>query len=96
MEWSRLSTNLLTHDQKVAQLLVRKCNTFDKRDSLVTHMRDLYSLSLRILVVARSEEYSILFPNHLDKGSYRSVAEDGIYVCNHDFYETIELVWPDF
>ena len=59
-------------------------------------MQDLYPLSLRVLMVARFEEYSIPFPRYLDKGSYRRVAEDGIYILNHDFNEMVKLVWPDF
>ena len=50
-------------DQEAAWLLVRKCNPFDKRDSLVAHMRDLYPLSLCVSVVAHYEEYFIPFPS---------------------------------
>ena len=86
----------LTPDQKAARLLVKKGNPFDKRDSPVAHMFDLYPHSFCIPVVARSEEYSIPFPNYIDKGSYQRVAKEGMYIHNHDFNETAELVWPDF
>ena len=85
-----------TSDQAATWLLVRKCNPFDKRDSLVTHMHDLYPLSFHVLVVARFEEYSIPFPSYLGKGFYLCVVEDRIYIRNYDFNEMAELVWLEF
>ena len=70
LKWSRPSVNMLAPDQEAAHLLVRKCNPFDKQDSLVAHMCDLYLLSLRVPLVAHYEEYSIPFPSNLDKESY--------------------------
>ena len=32
----------------------------------------------------------------VDKKSYQRVAEDGMYIHNHDFNETVELVRLDF
>ena len=75
----------LAPDQEAARLLIRKCNPFDKRDSLVVHMRDLYPHIFRFPVVACFEEYSIPFPSYLDKESYQRVAEDEMYIRNHDF-----------
>ena len=92
LEWSRPPADTLAPDHEATRLLVIKCNPFGKRDSLVAHMRDLYPNSLRVLVVARSEEYSIPFPNYMDKGSYQCVAEDGMYIRNHDYNETAKLV----
>ena len=92
LEWNHLPAEVPTPDQEAARLLVRKCKPFYKRDSSVSHMRDLYPLSLNDLVVARYEENSIPFPSYLDKGSYRCVAEDGMYILNHNFNETTELV----
>ena len=58
-------------------------------------MRDIYPINHRILVVALSEEYSILFSGYLDKKSYLRVAEDGMHMRNHDFNETTKLVCSD-
>ena len=62
-------------------------------DYSITHKHELYPNHLRILVVARAEEFSIPFPNYMDKKSYQHVAEDGMFIRNHDFDETVELVW---
>ena len=49
-----------------------------------------------LLAVALSEEYTIPFLGYLDGKSYQRVAEDGMYIRNHDFNETAELVCLDF
>ena len=59
-------------------------------------MRDLYPTLLRVPVVAHTEECSIPFPGLMDKKSFQWVAEDGMYICNHDFNESVELVWLNF
>ena len=57
------------------------------------HIQDLYPTLLRVPVVASVEEYSIPFPDLIDKKSFQRVAKDGMYILNHDFNETAELVW---
>ena len=84
-----------TLDQEVVRLLIWKCNPFDRRDSSVVDMRDLYPHVFCVPMVARFEEYTIPFPNYLDKGFYQRVAEDGMYIRNHDFNETAKMVWFD-
>ena len=42
--------------------------------------------------MALIEEYSISFPNYLDKKSYLHVVEDEMHMRNHDFNETAMLV----
>ena len=96
LKWSRSSTDTSAPDQEVAQLHIRKCNPFDKRDSPIAHMCDLYPHSLCVIVVSCLEEYFISLPNYMDKGSYQHVTEDGMYIRNHDFDETTELVWLNF
>ena len=59
-------------------------------------MRDLYPTLLRVPVAARSKEYSIPFPNYLDKKSFQRLAEDGMLIRNHDFNKLVELVCFDF
>ena len=80
LNWSRPPADVSALDQEAARLLVKKCNPFNKRDYSIAHMRDLYPLSLHVSMVAHFEEYSIPFPNYLDKGSYWRVAEDGMYI----------------
>ena len=79
-----------------ARSIIDRWDPFNKRDTSVTDMRELYRTNRRIPVVALSEEYSIPFPSYMDKKSYQGVAEDGMYIPNHDFNETVELVWSDF
>ena len=75
-----------------ARSIVDLWNPFNKRDSSTAHMRDLYPNLLQIPVAARVEEYSIPFPSYMDKKSYQRVAEDWMFIRNHDFDETVELV----
>ena len=59
-------------------------------------MRDLYPNYFQVLVVARSEQYSISFPVYMNKEAFRSMAEDGMLIRNHDFQRSAELVWAYF
>ena len=72
--------------------IINSWNPFNKRDSSVTHMNELYPNLLQIPMVARAEDYSIPFPNYMDKKSYQRVAEEGMFIRNHDFNEMAKLV----
>ena len=69
---------------------------FNKRESSVTRMHDLYPSLLRVPVAARADEYSIPFLGYLDGKSFQRMSEDGMLICNHDFNESAELVCFDF
>ena len=69
---------------------------FNKRESSVACMRDLYSTLFQVLVVAHVKEYSISFPGYLDRKSFQRVDEDEMLIHNHDFNESVELVCFDF
>ena len=70
MEWGRPSVDTLALGPKEAWSIIDRWNPFDKRDFSAAHIRELYPDLLRIPVVARVEEYSIPFPNYMDKKSY--------------------------
>ena len=80
-----LIKKLLGHSLAIGGPLTR--GTFS-----VEQMLDLYPHSFHVPAVAHGEEYSISFPVNLDKRSYQHVAEDGMYMYNHDFDEIVELV----
>ena len=82
----------LAPDQEVARVLINYWRPFNQRDSPIVHMYYLCPHSYRLPTVARGEEYSIPIPANLYKGSYQRVAKDEMYICNHDFDETAELV----
>ena len=96
MKWDHLSTDTSILSPDVAQSIIDRRNPFNQRDTSITNMYELYPTNLRISVVALSEEYSIPFPGYMDKKSYQHVAEDGMYIRNHDFNETAKLVWLGF
>ena len=56
LEWSRPSAEAPAPDLEAAWLFIRKCNPFDKRDSSIMHMRNLYPHNIRVSVVAHFEE----------------------------------------
>ena len=98
---SRWSGVVLCRTRRLlVQMLPKKLLTvgtpFKKRDSSAAHMRDLYPNNLRMPMVARVEKYSTPFPSYIDKKSYQHVAKDGMYIHNHDFDETVELVCINF
>ena len=92
MEWGCHSVDTLAPGLDQAQSIIDRWKPFNKKDSSTAHMRELYPNLLRILVAAHVEEYFIPFPNYMDKKSYQRVAGDGMFICNHDFDETAELV----
>ena len=96
MKWNHPPTDASIPCLDYVQSIIDLCNPFNQRDNYVTNMHELYHTNLRIPVVALSEVYSIPFPDYLDKNSYQHVAKDGMYIRNHDFNKTIELVWLDF
>ena len=89
-----MDTSILGLD--AAYSIIDRWNPFNQRDTFSIDMHELYPTNLRIQVVALSEEYFIPFPGYVDKKSYQRVAEDGMYIHNHDFNETVELVRLDF
>ena len=92
MEWGLPSVDTSAPGPDEARSIIDRWNPFNKRDSFATHMRELYPNLLRIPVAARVEEYSIPFPSYMDKKSYQRVAEDGMFIHNHDFDKTTGLV----
>ena len=96
MEWGCPLEDTSAPGPDAAQAIIDRWNPFKKRDSSVAHMLDLYPNNLRMLMVACVEEYSTPFPCFMDKKSYQHVAKDGMYIHNHDFDETVELVWLKF
>ena len=81
---------------KSAREIIYCWNPFNKRESLVTHIHDLYPTLLRVLVAARVEQYSILFLSYMNRETFQLVAEDGMLIRNHDFHQSAKLVSFDF
>ena len=55
-------------------------------------MRDLYPNYFRVPVVARTKQYYISFPIYINKKAFQSMAEDEMFIRNHDFHQSVELV----
>ena len=93
VEWARPTEDASAPDQETTRALINYRRPLDRRDPSVLHMRDLYPHNFLVSAMAHGEEYSIPFHVNLDKRSYQRVAEGGMYMRNHDFDETTELVW---
>ena len=61
----------------------------------MTRMHDLYPNYFRMPVTARSEQYSISLSVYVDKEDIQPVAEDGMFIGNHNFQQSAELVSVD-
>ena len=59
LEWARTFADMSALGPDAAWSIIDHLNPFNKRDSSVSHMRELYPNNLRVLVVARAEEYLI-------------------------------------
>ena len=53
--WVHPSTDTVAPDLEGAQEIIDRSSPFNKRDSSVTHMRDLYPTLLRVSAVAHAE-----------------------------------------
>ena len=73
-------------------LIIEKRAPFDKGEVPIKHMRDLYPAQRRVTAVARQEQYVIPCPSYLGAEDIQQVAEDGMYIRNHNFVQTAELV----
>ena len=93
MKWDQPLTDTSVPGHDAAQLIIGCWNPFNKRDTYVANIRDLYPTNLHISVVALFEEYSLSSLGYLDKKSYQCVVVDEMYLHNHDFNETAKLVW---
>ena len=87
-----LSMGMVTSDLEGAHETIHHWSPFDKVERSIVHMRDLYHNHFRVPVTARAEQYSIPFPAYLSKKAFQSLAEDGMFIRNHDFYRSAELV----
>ena len=95
-EWDRPPADAVTPSLEAAQELIDRWSPFKKRESLVAHMRDLYPILLQVPVVAHAKEYFVPFPDYLDRKTFLRVAEDGMFICKHDFNKSTKLVCFDF
>ena len=73
-------------------LIIEKRAPFDKGEVSIKNMRDLYPAQRRVTAVARQEQYVIPYPSYLGAEDIQQVAEDGMYIRNHNFVQTAELV----
>ena len=91
-EWVHPSADIVAPSPEGVWEIIDHWSPFNKRESLVAHMRDLYPTLLQVLTAARDEQYSISFPGYLDRETFQHVAEDGMLICNHKFHKSVELV----
>ena len=89
-------TDMVAPDLEGPREIIYRWSPFNQVEPPVVHMCDLYSNYFRVLVAARVEQYSILFPVYMKKKAFQSVAEDRMLIRNHDFHCSAELVGAAF
>ena len=76
--------------------ILHSLRPFDRGESVVDRLDDLYPRMLRLLVRAwearQGEEYSIVVPVGTAKEDIYQIVEDGMQICNRNFVQTVELV----
>ena len=79
-----------------AQEIINRWNPFNRGESPVAHMEQLYPALLRMLVVVqakgKSEEYAVSVPTYACKEDLKQVVEDGMLIRNRNFVQSAELV----
>ena len=61
---------------KGAWEIINRWSPFNKRESSVSHMCDLYPTLLWVPVATRAEQYSISFLDYIDRETFQCVAKD--------------------
>ena len=89
-------TGLVASNLEGAREIIHHWSPFNQAEPLVAHMRDLYPSYLRVLVIACKEQYSIPFPIYMNKEAFLSVTEERMFIHNHDFHQSAELVHDAF
>ena len=90
-EWDLPSANTMAPGLEVAQEIIDHWSPFNKWESSIANMRNLYPTLLRVLVAARVKECSIPFPGYLDRKFFLHVADKEMHFCNHNFNQSAEL-----
>ena len=85
-EWVHPSLDMVDPSLEDARKIIYRWSPFNKRESSVMHMHDLYPTVLQVLVAARADQYSILFPGYMDRETFQHVAKDGMLIRNHNFH----------
>ena len=79
-----------------AQEIINRWKPFNRGESLVAHMEQLYPALLRMSVAVwaegKGEEYVVSVPAYACKDELKWVVEDGMLICNHNFVQSTELV----
>ena len=72
-----------------AQEIINHWRPFNRGESPVAHMHQLYPALLRMPVALRAEgrgeEYAVSVPAYACKDELKQVVEDGMLICNHNF-----------
>ena len=76
--------------------IVHRWEPFNRGESLADRLNILYSMMLRMSVVARAngvgEDYSVTVPVGTNKEDLQQIIDDGIQICNHNYIQSSELV----
>ena len=79
-----------------AEEIINRWNLFNKGESPVAHMEQLYPALIQMLVVVQAEgkgeEYAVSVPTYACKEDLKQVVEDDILIRNRNFVQSAELV----
>ena len=79
-------------DLEGAREIIHRWSPFNQAEPPITHMHDLYPNYFRVPLATHVEQYSISFPVYMSKKAFQSMAEDEMFIRNHDFHRSAKLV----
>ena len=85
-EWVSPSATTMAPGPEGALEIIDRWIPFNKRESSIMHMHDLYPPHLQVSMAACVVQYSISFPGYVDRETFERIAENEILILNHDFY----------
>ena len=86
------SMGMVAPDLEGAWEIIHRWSPFNQAERSVLHMCDLYPNYFQVPIAAHADQYSIPFPVYLSKEAFQLVVKDGMFIHNHDFHRSAELV----
>ena len=85
-EWVHPLANIVALGPEGAREIIDCWIPFNKRESSIKNMHDLYPTLLHVSTTTRFKQYSISFLGNLDMETFQRVAKDEMLIHNHNFH----------
>ena len=83
---------MVASDLEGAREIIHRWRSFNQAEPSVAHLQTSILITSWVLAAAHVEKYSISFPVYMNKEAFQSVVQDRMFIHNHDFHRSDQLV----